>query len=71
MESMTKKIKRALLERDMNQREFCEKSKRDDGNFSKQLSKDNFKISELDSIAADLGYKLEINFIDKYTGEKL
>lgn len=70
MESMTKKIKRALVEREMNQKEFCEKSKRDTGNFNRMLKQDNFKIKELESIAADLGYELEINFIDKCTGEK-
>ena len=71
MESMTKKIKRALLEKDMNQKEFCDKSGRNEGNFSKQLSKDKFKLEELESIANDLGYKVEVSFIDKSTGEKI
>lgn len=71
MESMTKKIKIALVKMDMNQNEFCTKTNRDDGNFSKQLKRDNYKISELESIAEDLGYSLEINLIDKITGEKI
>lgn len=70
MESMSKKIKRALLENDMNQKEFCERTNRDAGNFTRLLQRDKFKIEELEKIASDLGYSLEINFVDNTTGEK-
>lgn len=71
MESMTKKIKIALVKKDMNQKEFCQKTDRDNGNFTKVLQRDKFKVEELEKIANDLGYTLEINFIDKISGEKI
>lgn len=71
MDIVVKKIKKALLERDMNQKEFCEKTKRDTGNFNRKINDNNIKLQVLKDIADDLGYDLEINFIDKYTGEKL
>jgi len=71
MESITKKIKIALIKKDMNQIEFCKKTTRDNGNFTKMLQRDNFKIGELEKIAADLGYSLEINLIDNKSGEKI
>lgn len=71
MESLAKKIKIALVKKDMNQKEFCEKSGRDNGNFTKVLQRDKFKVEELEKIANDLGYDLEINLVDNKTGEKI
>lgn len=71
MDIIVKQIKKALLEKDMNQKEFCEKTKRDTGNFNRKISDDNIKLQVLKDIVNDLGYELEINFIDKSTGEKL
>jgi transcriptional regulator with XRE-family HTH domain len=71
MESLAKKIKIALVKKDMNQKEFCKKSGRDNGNFTKVMQRDKFKVEELEKIANDLGYTLEINFIDNETGEKI
>lgn len=71
MEIIEKKIRKALLEREMNQKEFCEKTKRDTGNFNRTISNDNIKMQVLKDIANDLGYDLEINLIDKTTGEKI
>jgi transcriptional regulator with XRE-family HTH domain len=71
MESLAKKIKIALVKKDMNQKEFCQKSGRDNGNFTKVMQRDKFKVEELEKIANDLGYSLEINFIDNETGEKI
>jgi transcriptional regulator with XRE-family HTH domain len=71
MESIAKKIKIALVKKDMNQKEFCKKSGRDNGNFTKILQRDTFKTDELEKIAADLGYSLEINLIDNETSEKI
>ena len=71
MESIAKKIKIALVKKDMNQKEFCQKSGRDNGNFTKLLQKDKFKVEELEKIAADLGYSIEVNLIDNETGEKI
>lgn len=71
MDIIEKKIRRALLERELNQKEFCEKTKRDVGNFNRKVTAPDCKISFLREVAADLGYILEINFVDNKTGEKL
>lgn len=71
MESIAKKIKIALVKKDMNQKEFCQKSGRDNGNFTKLLQRDTYKTDDLEKIANDLGYSLEINFVDNETNEKI
>lgn len=40
-------------------------------NLSNKMSRNNFDERELTSIANALGYELEINFINRETGEKI
>ena len=40
-------------------------------NFSNKIKRDDFKESELASIAEFLGYELKITFTDKATGEEI
>lgn len=40
-------------------------------NLSNKMKRDDFKESELQRIAEALGYRLEIRFVDKETGEVL
>ena len=39
-------------------------------NLNNKMKRDDFRISELGKIADALGYKLDIRFIDKVTGEE-
>ena len=39
-------------------------------NLNNKMKRDDFRISELEKIAAALGYKLDIRFIDNETGEE-
>jgi hypothetical protein len=40
-------------------------------NFSNKIKRDDFKESELSSIAEFLGYELKVIFVDKETGEEI
>ena len=40
-------------------------------NWSNKMSRNNFDERELTAIANALGYELEINFINRETGEKI
>ena len=40
-------------------------------NLSNKMSRNNFDERELTAIANALGYELEINFINRETGEKI
>jgi predicted transcriptional regulator len=71
MEKVKKIIKKALLEREMNQKEFCDKTNRNTGNFNRKLNENDCKLSFIKEVASDLGYDVEISFIDRSTGEKL
>ena len=71
MNSISKTIRKALVERDMSQADLCKKMQYNEGNLSKMLNRDTYKTDFLENIADNLGYNLEINFIDKHTGEKL
>ena len=71
MVSIAKKIKKALIERDMTQADLCKKMNYNEGNLSKMLNRDTYKTDFLEQIAKNLGYEMEITFIDKQTGEKI
>jgi len=71
MESIAKKLKIALLKKDMNQKEFCDKNNIDEGNFSRKLKQDKFVKNELIVFANALGYNVKIVLIDQETGEEI
>lgn len=71
MDSIAKKIKIALVTKDMNQSDLCKKLEYTTGNLSKMLKRDTYKTDELEKIVNGIGYDLEITLIDKITGEKI
>lgn len=70
MQSITKKIKRILLEKDMKQNYICDKLGYNKGNFSTLLKKDIYKTDDLEQIADVMNCDIEIVFIDRETKEK-
>lgn len=71
MESIAKKIKLALVTKDMNQSDLCKQIDYSTGNLSKMLKRDTYKTDELEKIVNGIGYNIEINLVDQITGEKI
>jgi DNA-binding Xre family transcriptional regulator len=71
MDSIAKKIKIALVNKDMNQSDLCKQINYTTGNLSKMLKRDTYKTDELEKIVNSIGYNLEITLIDKITDEKI
>jgi len=71
MDSIAKKIKIALVNKDMNQSDLCKQINYTTGNLSKMLKRDTYKTDELEKLVNGIGYNLEITLIDKITGEKI
>jgi DNA-binding Xre family transcriptional regulator len=71
MESIAKKIKIALVTKDMNQSDLCKQINYTTGNLSKMLKRDTYKTDELEKVVNGIGYNLEITLIDKITGERI
>ena len=69
--TVSQKIKIALDNKQMTQLQLCDKIGYTSGNLSKMLSRGTFKTTELEKIVNGIGYDLEINLIDKITGEKM
>ena len=69
--TVTQKINIALDNKHMTKLQLCEKIGYTSGNLSKMLNRGTFKTTELEKIAEGLGCDLEINLIDKETGEKI
>ena len=61
--SMTKKIKKLLVEKDMTLSELAEKIGTTQPNLSNKLKRDNFSEKEIGEIAAALNCGYEINFV--------
>lgn len=65
MLSITKKLKMLMLEKDMKQIEVAEKLGYTKQGFNKLLSKDDYKLKDIEKIADILGYEVELTFIEK------
>ncbi len=61
--NLTKKLKIAMLETDINQIQLAELTKQSQANLSKKMINDNYKLSEYQKLVQALGCKLEINII--------
>lgn len=71
MQSISTKIKIALAYNQMNCSQLCDKIHFSKANMSTMMKKDVYRTDFLEKIANNLGYELEINFIDKQTGLKI
>lgn len=69
---IAKKIRICLLQRgNMQMKELAEKTGQTQQNLTNKMRGNNFKISELEKIAAALDTRLEVKFIDNGTGKPL
>lgn len=71
MESLAKKINIALAKKEMNKVQLCDKIKMSSGNLSNMLNRDTYKTSVLEKMVNAIGYDLEINLINRETGERI
>jgi transcriptional regulator with XRE-family HTH domain len=69
--NLTETIKILCIKRNMPLTELAEKTGQSQQNLTNKLRRNDFKSSELEKIAAALGARLELKFIDLETGESL
>jgi len=60
---ITKKVKRLLVESDMNATQLAEKIETTQSNLSRKMKNESYSVTDLIKIAEALDAKLEINFI--------
>ncbi|MFI2133043.1 helix-turn-helix domain-containing protein [Lysinibacillus fusiformis] len=60
---VTKKVKRLLVESDMNATQLAEKIETTQSNLSRKMKNESYSVTDLIKIAEALNVKLEINFI--------
>lgn len=60
---ITKKVKRLLIESDMNATQLAEKIETTQSNLSRKMKNESYSVTDLIKIAEALDVKLEINFI--------
>lgn len=60
---ITKKIQKLMIDENLTQKILAEKLQTTQANLSKKFKLNNYRMNDLEEIAATLGYKLEINFI--------
>jgi len=69
---MTESIRIALVKRgNLSESELARRVGRSPQNLHNKMKRDDFSESELREIAAALGLKLDIAFIDMETGERV
>ena len=70
--SMTETIRIALVKRgNLSESELARRMGISPQNLHNKMKRDNFTETDLHEIAAALGLKLDISFIDPATGEKI
>lgn len=62
---ISKEIKKILIEKDMTLTDLANKLGTSQQNISAKLKKNNPRISEIEEIAAAIGYEFKIEFIEK------
>lgn len=67
MDSISKKIKTILIDKDLKQKDVYTKIGMEKGNFSRLLSKDDFIPKALKDIAETLNCDIEVKLIDRDT----
>lgn len=62
---ITKKVKRLLVESDMNATQLAEKIETTQSNLSRKMKKESYSVADLARIAQAMDAELEISFILK------
>lgn len=60
---ITKKVRRLLLESDMNATQLADKIETTQSNLSRKMKNESYSVSDLIKIAEATGVELEVNFI--------
>ena len=69
--SMAEKIRIMRVEKgNLSERELAARIGDTPQNLNNKMKRDDFRLSEMEKIAAALGYKMEIKFVDTETGEE-
>ena len=68
---IAKNIKICLLQKNIQMKDLAERTNQTQQNLTNKMRSNNFRVSELEELAAALNPRLQINFIDKDTGEAL
>ncbi len=68
---IAKNIKICLLQKNIQMKDLAERTNQTQQNLTNKMRSNNFRISELEEIAAALNAKLEIKFIDNETNQAL
>ena len=63
MMSLTKKLKYAMIEINVNQIELANRTNQSQSNLSKKMKADNFTIKEYEKLVTALGCTLEIKIV--------
>ena len=68
---IAKNIKICLLQKNIQMKDLAERTNQTQQNLTNKMRSNNFRVSELEELAAALNARLLISFIDKDTGEAL
>ena len=68
---IAKNIKICLLQKNIQMKDLAERTNQTQQNLTNKMRSNNFRVSELEELAAALNARLRISFIDKDTGETL
>ena len=69
--SMAEKIRIMRVKKgNLSERELAARIGDTPQNLNNKMKRDDFRLSEMEKIAAALGYKMEIRFVDAETGEE-
>lgn len=68
---IAKNIKICLLQKNIQMKDLAARTNQTQQNLTNKMRSNNFRVSELEELAAALNARLQINFIDKDTGEAL
>ncbi len=68
---IAKNIKICLLQKNIQMKDLAERTNQTQQNLTNKMRSNNFRVSELEEIAAALNAKLEIKFIDNETNQAL
>ena len=60
---LTKKLKIAMIEQNINQVELAKLTGQNQGNLSSKMRADNFRMNEFEGLVSALGCELEVNII--------
>ena len=68
---IAKNIKICLLKKNIQMKDLAERTNQTQQNLTNKMRSNNFRVSELEEIAAALNAKLEVKFIDNETNQAL